>query len=264
VIKLKKEDLQKPEIEFYWFKGEKGNVKYSTTVDGKEYSKEVEFTIRKPEYTVKWKNSPDNHFGVMEGGNPSLRDQWPTENRVDPKYTGALGKGKALEGLQYNGILFYCETESDIAGETQWVQIIKNCQVIEETDSTGQSRKTGSIDENCEKGLDKVYPCARNNSFYDAPGIQINTFLENRTYFRSRMTFDLYLMFKPEGEGNQWIPLKKIDWMWDGDVRKTGGVWEPANDHSFVPKNKEYKGEGEDPTVTDATEYPIWDKIVGE
>lgn len=263
VVKLKEKDLHKPEIEFYWYKGEKGTVKYSTTVDSKEYSKEVEFTIKKPAYEVKWKNSPDNNFGVMEGGNPDLRDQWPTENRTDPKYTGALGKGKVIEGLQYNGILFYCETESDIAGETQWAQIIENCQVIEETDSAGQSRKTGSVDENCEKGLDKVYPCAKNNSFYDAPGIQINTFPENRTYFRSRMTFDLYLMFKPEGEGNEWTPLKKIDWKWDGAVRKTGRGWEASN-LSFVPMDKDFEQDGQDPTVTDATEYPIWNKIVGE
>jgi hypothetical protein len=262
VIKLKKEDLQKPEIEFYWFKGEKGTVKYSTTVDGKEYSKEVEFTIRKPEYTVELDNRPDNHFGVTTGGDPKLRDQWPPENRVKPKYKGKLGDGEVVEGLEYNGILFSCKSESGIQGKTQWVQIIENCQRIQETGSDGQPRKTPPIDENCKKGLDKVYPCARNNSFYDAPSIPTSSFPENRTYFRVRMTFDLYLMFKPEGEGNEWIPLKKIDWKWDADVQKTGEKWGPAKAHSFIPKNKDVKLEGEDPTVTDATEYPIWNQIV--
>jgi hypothetical protein len=77
------------------------------------------------------------------------------------------------------------------------------------------------------------------------------------------MTFDLYLMFKPEGQGNEWIPLKKIDWKWDADVRKTGRGWEAAG-LSFVPMDKDFEQDGQDPTVTDATEYPIWNQIVNK
>jgi hypothetical protein len=69
-------------------------------------------------------------------------------------------------------------------------------------------------------------------------------------------------MFKPEGQENEWIPLKRIDWKWDGDVRKEGENWVPAKSFSFVPKGKDDNFSGKDPTVMDATEYPIWDKIV--
>ena len=43
----------------------------------------------------------------------------------------------------------------------------------------------------------------KNNSFYDAPGIPINILLQNYVYFRVRMTFDLYLMYKPKGKENE-------------------------------------------------------------
>jgi len=86
------------------------------------------------------------------------------------------------------------------------------------------------------------------------------------------MTFDLYFMFKPKKELSEWVPLKLIKWKWDADVRKTGRGWEAAN-LSFVPKDKEDVKDiadvdsyrelfGKDPTVTDATEYPLWDQIV--
>jgi len=75
------------------------------------------------------------------------------------------------------------------------------------------------------------------------------------------MTFDLYFMFKPKKELSEWVPLKLIKWKWDADVRKTGRGWEAAG-LSFVPKDKELKIDGEKPTVTDATEYPLWDQIV--
>ncbi len=262
VIPLKDEDLKQPEVGFYWYKGDKGYVKYTAVVDGKQYSKDAEFTIKRPEYTVNCDSSrSDNHFGAFTNGDPKLFAQWAKENRVYGKYGGKIAEKKVLIGLEYNGILFTCEPQSDIPGETQWVQIVDNCQLLQEYDSAGQLRATPAIDQNCEKGLDIAYPCGRNNSFYDAPGIPTNTLAENRTYFRARMTFDLYLMFKPKKELGEWVPLKLINWKWDADVRKYGGVWEPAG-LSFVPKDKDLKIDGEDPTVTDATEYPLWDKIV--
>lgn len=273
VIPLKEEDLKQPEIGFYWYKGNKGNVKYTAVVGGKQYSKDVEFTIKRPDYTVNCDSSrAGNSFGVMRSGDPKLLAQWPEENRVYGEYGGKIAEKKVLVGLQYDGILFICEPQSNIPGETQWVQIIDNCQLEQERDSAGQLRPTPPIDQNCKKGLDMAYPCARNNSFYDAPGIPTNILAENVTYLRIRMTFDLYFMFKPKKELSEWVPLKLIKWKWDGDVRKTGRGWEAAN-LSFVPKDKEDVKDiadvdryrelfGKDPTVTDATEYPLWDQIV--
>jgi hypothetical protein len=261
VIPLQGEDLRQSEIRFYWFKGKEGTVTYTTTVDGEEYSQDVSFTIRKPEYEVAWDSRDANHFGVTTGGDPELRDQWPDSNRVDPGYGGELGERDIIEGLEYNGILFCCESGSDIPGNTQWVQLIENCQFIR-WDENGVTFVTPPIEKNCETGLDMVYPCAVNNSFYDAPAIPTSVFPDNYSLFRVTMSFDLYLMFKPRGEENEWVPLKKIDWKWAGGVEKVNDKWEPRGVFSFVPYMKEIAIEGEEPTDTDATEYPLWGKIV--
>jgi hypothetical protein len=70
-------------------------------------------------------------------------------------------------------------------------------------------------------------------------------------------------MFKPKGKDNEWVPLKKINWKWFGYVYKdTAGNWttckECCSDAGcfLVPHGDK------DPTVTDATEYPLWDQIV--
>jgi hypothetical protein len=263
VITLKEEDLKQPEVGFYWYKGNKGYVKYTATVEGRQYTKNAEFTIKRPDYTVNCDSSrADNHFGVFTNGDPKLFAQWAEENRVYGQYEGKIAEKKVLIGLEYNGILFTCESQSDIPGKTQWVQIVDNCQLKQEYISDGRSSKTPPIDQNCEKGLDIAYPCGRNNSFYDAPGIPTNILAENVTFLRARLTFDLYLMFKPKGQENEWVPLKLINWKWDGDVQKIGEEWKPAECHNFVPKAKKYKGSGEAPTVTDATGYPLWDQIV--
>jgi hypothetical protein len=261
VIPLHGDDLRQSEIKFYWFKGKKGNVSYSTKVEGEDYSKEVEFTIRNPEYAVKCTSNVANHFGIITNGDTSLLNQWPDSNRVKYEYKGKIGETKTLEGLEYNGILFSCMPESDIPGNTQWVQLIENCQFIR-WDEKGVSFVTPPIEKNCKTGLDLVYPCALNNSFYDAPAIPASVFPDYYTLFRVIMSFDLYLMFKPKGEENEWAPLKKIAWKWAGGVEKVGGKWEPRGMFSFVPYKKEFAVEGEEPTVTDATEYPLWKEIV--
>jgi len=255
LIPLKDEDLKQPTIGFYWYKGDKGKVKYTSIVDGRSYSKEAEFTIKKPEYTVDWDSREDNHFGITTGGDPTLLKKWPKENRVDPGYKGKLGEKEVIKGLEYNGILFTSESASEIPGKIQWVQLIDNQQKINTVKDWGAWSS--------EKGLDRVYPCARNNSFYDAPAIPTSSLGDEDENWHCKFFFDLYLMFKPKGKDNEWVPLKKINWKWFGYVYKTpDGIWATCKDCCsdgncfLVPHN------GNKPTVTDATEYPIWGKIV--
>jgi hypothetical protein len=260
VMSLKDEDLKQSEITFYWYKGDKGYVKYATIVDGRRYYDDAEFTIKRPEYTVKWDSRPDNHFGVLTSGDPKLLAKWPKENRVYGEYGGKIAKTKVLEGLEYNGILFTCEPQSDIAGETQWVQLIENKQKIVTTNYWGLW--------NSKKGLDMAYPCGRGNSFYDAPAIPTNTCDAEVLNQHHKLFFDLYLMFKPKGKDNEWVTLKKTNWKWFGYVEKDSiGDWTTCKDfkqcceglNCYLVPHGDNK-----PTVTDATEYPLWDQIVGQ
>ncbi len=255
VIPIKDEDLKQPEIGFYWYKGNKGNVKYTATVDGRQYSKDAEFTIKRPDYTVKWESRPDNHFGVTRSGDPELLAKWPKENRVYGKYEGKLAAGSVIKGLEYNGILFTCSQQSGIAGETQWVQLIDNQQKI--------NTKTDWGAWSSEKGLDRVYPCGKNNSFYDAPAMPTSSLEAIDENWHCKCFFDLFLMFKPKGKENEWVTLKRINWKWFGYVyRNPKGVWDTCKtccsggDCFLVPHGNNK------PTVTDAAEYPLWDQIV--
>jgi hypothetical protein len=250
VIHLEKSDRSNKSVVFFWYKGTSGKVKYAVKVDGKEYEKEAEFKIKNPDYNVTWENSPDSHLGELTGGNPALKNRWPEDNWPPerPTYSDE-GLSGTLSGLEYNGILFQCQNTSDIKGKTQWVQIIRDTQKISSfKEDFGESSK---------EGLDHLYPCAVGDSFYDAPAIPCsNVTKKDYESWWVKNNFDLYLMFMPEGEGNEWVPLKLIKWSWEGKVKRRSleSPWEEV--FSIEP----HKKQGTEPTQTDADKYPEWEE----
>ncbi len=59
----------------------------------------------------------------------------------------------------------------------------------------------------------------------------------------------MWLMFKPDGYGSIWVPLRKVFWFWKGAVRTVDGMWEldpGSDDHSVNPES------------IDTTGYPEW------
>jgi hypothetical protein len=152
--------------------------------------------------------------------------------------------------------------ESETPGETQWVQLVQDEQKIDTFTERGASTPSG-------KELDKVYPCARNDSFFDAPGIPFNNANE-KGYQSWRVIddFELYIMYRPKGnnksetEKNEWVPIKLIKWSWGGEIRRNSSEsdWY-INDSSDSPRldggTLEPHGENE-PKVQDTEEYPTW------
>jgi hypothetical protein len=264
VIPITDADLNKEEIVFFWYRGKQGIVKLQADVDGYGYEKEVQFQIKKPDYSVEWENSRDSRIDdFIEGGD--IVDKWPQENWPPhpPQYDQF--QGQELRGLRYDGILFTCTLKSDTPGETQWVQLIQDVQKISTFDENFASSPG-------EKRLDKVYPCARNNSFFDAPGIPINTANEKGYQsWRIINDFDLYIMFRPKGktkaetEKNEWIPVKLIKWSWGGEMRRNNpdSGWY-INSSTDSPRlgggTLEPYGEDE-PTVENTEEYPTWSGV---
>jgi hypothetical protein len=261
VIPMADEDLDKDEVVFYWYKGEQGSVKLEATVDGDIYNKEVQFNIKRPDYTVEWENSASSSIKeFIEGGD--IEDRWPRENWPPNPPQYQQFQGQTLKGLQYDGILFKCSLESETPGETQWVQLVQDEQKIDTFTERGASTPSG-------KELDKVYPCARNDSFFDAPGIPFNNANE-KGYQSWRVIddFELYIMYRPKGnnksetEKNEWVPIKLIKWSWGGEIRRNSSEsdWY-INDSSDSPRldggTLEPHGENE-PKVQDTEEYPTW------
>lgn len=264
VIPVTDADLNKEEIVFFWYRGEQGKVKLQADVDGYSYEKEVSFQIKKPDYSVEWENSQNSSIDDFIEGD-DIRDKWPQQNWPPhpPQYDQF--QGQELRGLRYDGILFTCTLESDTPGETQWVQLIEDVQKI-------STFKENFASTPGEKRLDKVYPCARNNSFFDAPGIPINTANEKGYQsWRAINDFELYIMFRPKGktqaetEKNEWVPIKLIKWSWGGEMRRNDpeSNWY-INSSTDSPRlgggTLEPFGENE-PTEEDTEEYPIWSGV---
>jgi hypothetical protein len=250
-VALKEGDLGQRTVQFHWYRGETGRVGCSADFDGKSYEAEAVFTIEKPDFDVSWTESPDSHFGELTGGNPALRDRWPRDN-WPPRIPNYAGEGLAgdLSGLEYNGILFTARNTSSLKGEIQWVQLITETQTI--WDAQGEHAP------DTQTGLDHSYPCAVGESFYDAPAIPASG-VEDKDYtsWKVTMEFELYVMFKPDREDGgepQWVPVKRVEWGWEGMVTR------PA---TGVPFEKDFSrepvagGMGE-PTAEDADRYPEW------
>ncbi|NNG02255.1 MAG: hypothetical protein HKM93_22955 [Desulfobacteraceae bacterium] len=254
-LPMQPDDLDDQEVSFVWYKGDSGKVKLQATIDGEKYDKEVEFTISRPEYTVTWENSPDSHFGECVGGVKALQDKWPRENRNSRHgYEGDLADGKRVFGLEYNGILFQCATDSDIPGKTRWVQLVT------ETQKFNSFRAYGTPTTN--RGLDNRYPTAYNDSFYDAPAIPTSIIKDNTNgSWEVSLKFDLYLIFRPDGrtrsetEQNEWIPVKLIKWSWAGKAARNTLEDDWYEVHSYEPVD----ALGREPTQESISEYPTWD-----
>ena len=253
VVHIQKFD--QPVMRFYWFRGQKGVVTYTTEVDGVSQTQYAEFTLKRPTYTVQWEASGDSVFGdVTQGLNQDLLNRFPPGNRT---HTGSYNT--YYEGLHYRGILFQCENTSGLEGDTQWVQLLKETQ-----SATGRNEQGIIVPVTSDpvQGLDTAYPCARNDSFFDAPGLITNTLGEDIISRAVDMDFDLYVMFRPKGrEGepddvNQYVPIKKIKWGWAGSVVQETATGQWRKSYSQEPiEGPDEKGE---PREEDTEAYPTW------
>ena len=99
--------------------------------------------------------------------------------------------------------------------------------------------------------LDGCYPYPKNISYYatlDAPAFNE----KGGTSFEVRqLDFEMYLMFRPDGDGNEWVPLKRAVWSWAGAIRcDKGTCWEETAE-AVIPTSEQ---------VPDHSEYPEWSR----
>jgi len=146
-----------------------------------------------------------------------------------------------VDGLQYDGIKFQAVPSDETPGEAQYVRLIWGG-----TTSRTEPDWAGSSVEVANEALDGCYPFPLNLPPYgtkDTPG-----FTSPITLFARSFTIDL--MFRPSGEGNEWVPLKVYSWNWQGAITcDTTGCREDKSQAVFP-----MSGNG-----ADADEYPEWD-----
>ena len=260
------ENLNTREVEFYWVDGGAAAVEYASQAGTEEVSAGAKFEIKEPDYKVTIKAS-----GESEVRNP---ERGIALDQKECMGTGAHGAANTDDlWLQYKGITFEAEllNRKEVSGSEQWVQII-------EQQSYYQTFEGGVRSENLiTEALDICYPTWKGPRGGDAPGILLmrddklltdklsDGTTANMVYTGKTQENRLYLMFRPDGDDSEWVPVKLIEWAWTGnaesqswarDNKEPGWTqgWRPI-DCQVIPK---------DPEAVDTTEYPEWDKNAGD
>jgi len=111
-----------------------------------------------------------------------------------------------------------------------------------------------------QSGLDGCYPYTLDTTMMeDTPSSHLVAFIPpvivDLLDYNSQWT--AYLMFRPDGLGSVWVPLKKIDWSWHAQA-----VYVPnSNPSLWTPNGIAEPGV---PASTDTTIYPTWTSITGD
>jgi hypothetical protein len=240
VIHLSQEDLNRPNIVFYWTDKGKGKVKCEAEVKGETITAETEFNISRPEYKLTVEPSSGSTFGELTPGEKLPEEEcWVDEAYKEPK---------KMVGLQYNGITFECESSDE--GEFQWVQLVEDYMEYEYFNR----QKWAEV----RMGLDHCYPYQSGKNALDKPAVIAPETNEGEGMlfeFKKHQKSKMYLMYKPVGEGSEWVPLNVIDWEWMGSI-----VYNDIEKHWWYPGNSKAELQGEEET----SEYPEWDQNSGD
>ena len=242
VLYPEKADLEQKAIRFYWSGGEKGSVKYETSVEGAPASAQASFSIRLPEIKLTVDPKPTSHYGKLNKG--TKLD--PAECLITPAYGP-----ETSYGVQYDGIHFSVEpVDSKTPGKFQWVQIIR--------EFVRQKYENGSwADFLVTDALDACYPYQSGPTAMDGPALIVPE--ENNRkeliYLTKTQTSRMFLMFKPEGRDSEWVPLQFVDWEWKGAAEYSYTSTQPRWDMDAVSTDEP---QGVKPQTAD--KYPEWEK----
>jgi hypothetical protein len=269
------EDLTRREVVYYWTAGGEGTVVWKVLVDGQEKTAKADFTIRKPKFDLITEPRQANTFGPLKPGEAHppgeccFPEMAPEEKALAEECRRLRQQIDALDlndylqgrerklkeeqylkectvtGLQYQGITISATPRDDTAGEVEFIQFVSR--TITRTDSGAGGRPRTTSDP---LALDGCYPYPLNkppSATVDMPGFSEPG---GDRYDERDLRFTTYLMFRPKGEGNEWVPLKKVDWSWRGAIRCEGGRCAEAAQSGAFP----HPSSGEE-----VGDYPTWD-----
>jgi hypothetical protein len=233
-VELEDSDKKKQEVKFHWYdEGDKLKLIYSADVEGEKLFAEALFNVKKPEIAMR-AEIPEGEFTFArvtyldEEGNKVTGDELiydPTSESYSIKFT-------------------HDPLPNQFPGKTQYVQLVH---------TVGRVEKHKDVLDLCleinKKGLDKTYPYSPGPEATDAPGVPVK-YLDLNISVKNH--YEMYLMFKPEGEGSIFVPLRVMDWDWTGLAERKG-----INDKFKwdVLGSKIRK----DPQDRKAEDYPEWD-----
>ena len=231
-VELEESDKKKQEIKFNWYdEGDKLKLIYGADVEGEKLYAEALFNVKKPEIKMR-AEIPEGEFTYGrvtyedEEGNTVTDDELiydPPSESYSIKFT-------------------HDPLPNQFPGETQYVQLVH---------TVGRVEKHRDVLSPClkldKKGLDKKYPYSPGPEATDAPGVPVG-YLDLHISVKNH--YEMYLMFKPEGEESIFVPLRVIDWDWIVIAERKGVTdeykWNVSGEIRKKPQDRK------------AEDYPKW------
>lgn len=124
----------------------------------------------------------------------------------------------------------------------EWVQIITNLLRRVQTND----EPAIWYHETATNVLDTLYPYPFNQPALPYPCTSDTPHSDQIAYYQAISysdSFDMWLMFKPDGVNSKWVPLRKVSWHWDGAGSKYGITWtldshtDPGNPNDIETSN---------------------------
>jgi len=204
---LEEGDLDDSSVDFYWVDGaDNRDVSYTFTINGKDFIADATFDVKRPDALI------DTELGDVDVG--TTFGYWAL----------SFGKKEIKPGIEFTKTV---NVPAGFAGDTQWVQVVDDTTRRFRVESTGDWYRFEKFN-----ACDTVYPYppVTDLTTNDSPLIG----LEGQDLYGNPVDLDgatmddnftMYLMFKPDGVGNIWVPLRRVSWGWTGECLKAGSTW---------------------------------------
>ncbi len=192
VTELKANDLNKAGVDYYWVDGSDGReVTYTATVDSKTFTGKTTFNVKKPTSTL------SAEIGFVK------------------VFKSTRGWALALVKANSSGITFaasFSEPSGFKNGTGQFWQVILNTSVNFTGGNYQNISKTGVLDGD---GLPyENLPNAVDNPYVILP--------DACTMVSRQDSFKMWVMYKPFESDSIWVPLRSVQWYWNGVAEREG------------------------------------------
>jgi hypothetical protein len=232
-VELDDADKKKQEVKFHWYnKGDKLKLIYSADVEGEKLFAEALYKVKKPEITMR-AEIPEGEFTYASVTYEDDQGNEVTGNELiyDPP------------SADYSIKFTHDPLPNQFPGETQYVQLVHTvCRAEKHKDALSPCLELDK------EGIDKKYPYSPGPEATDAPGAPVK-YLDLNISVKNH--YEMHLMFKPDGEGSIFVPLRVIDWDWILIAKRKGitdeYIWNVSG--SKIRK---------DPQDREARDFPKW------
>jgi len=216
------------QLHFYWSQPGPHKVELYCRLNGSAATIPVTLDVVKPESTLTATMGPVAHI----------------EDRIEP--TG---------GARFQGKVESLANEFGSEGDWYYVQKVNDRSSFLIEDNGDNQTYVGNrygldvLDSSCpyfpEKGFLQTGRAAKTEDTADL------TLSGDAYWMRSDFDFEMYLMFRPPGANTRWVPLRVLNWEYEGEATRNGTTW------SIVPGS--LKGAIE-PSGLETFVHPVWDK----